>query len=95
MGVGTLHATSSARTKDRRGTEHIVIVEIQRAKVHRQDMRFRKYLGKDVARNVPTIGTDRFSPLARSIARHNAVREVFYTSPNSSTDFCAAGKKRK
>ncbi len=90
-----MHATSSARTKDRRGTEHIVIVEIQRAKVHRQDMRYRKYLGKDVACNVPTIGTDRFSPLARSIARHNAVREVFYTSPDSSTDFCVAGKKRK
>ncbi len=36
----------SARIKDKHGAEHIVIVEIQREKVHRQDMRFRKYLGK-------------------------------------------------
>ena len=36
----------SARVKDRHGAEYIIIVEIQREKVHRQDMRFRKYLGK-------------------------------------------------
>ena len=59
-----MHATSAARIKDRRGAEHIVIVEIQREKVHHQDIPFRKYLGKDVACNVPTVGTD---PLARSV----------------------------
>jgi len=36
----------AARIKDQHGAEHVVIVEIQREKVHHQDMRFRKYLGK-------------------------------------------------
>ena len=34
-----------ARTKGKCSAEYI-IMEIQREKVHRQDMRFRKYLGK-------------------------------------------------
>ena len=36
----------AARVRDKDGSERVAILEIQRQKAYRQDMRFRKYLGK-------------------------------------------------